>query len=246
VMLPARVHAHPFGAVTPTIEQVYPTATGPGTPITSDTSTLTIVGVFFTGTSYSTNVIIDGAMIPVPTPAASTTQQLRQTIADVPTPMSLQIGAHSIQVTQQLAPAANAGGSQSPTVSNVAGFVLQPKISSILSSASTRAVSVSVEPVVNAQQTVELLLNLQNPPSPPAGASSASGAYVLQAGVPQPDGSYLFATTGLTGGDVPSGAYLARVRVGGIESPLTFVPPPKPGTAASGPTGFTGPTVTLS
>lgn len=248
-----RVHARPFGAVVPVIEQVYPTVTGPGTPITSDSSTLAIVGAFFTGASYSTNVIIDGTGIPVPTPAASAPQQLRQTIPNVPMPMALQIGAHNIQVTQQLTAPANASGPRPPIVSNVAGFVLQPKISSILSSSATRDISVAIEPAVNAQQTVQLLLNLQSPPSPSTGASNASGAYVLEAAAPQADGSYLFPTTGLIDRDLPSGkydlpsgTYLARIQVDGIESPLTFVPPPKPGAVASGPTGFTGPTVTLS
>jgi Pvc16 N-terminal domain len=253
VMLPPRVHAHPFGAVMPTIEQVYPTATGPGAPITSDSTTLSIVGAFFTGASYSTNVIIDGTTIAAPTPGASTPQQLRQTIRDVPMPMALQIGPHNIQVTQQLTSPANASGPQPPIVSNVAGFVLQPKIASILSSSSTRDISVAIEPAVGAEQTVQLLLNLQNPPAPSPGTSNASGAYVLEAGAPQPDGSYVVATTGLVGGnlpsgkyDLPSGTYFARVQVAGIESPLTFVQPAKPGAAVSGPTGFTGPTVTLS
>lgn len=255
VMLPARIHAHPFAAVIPTVEQVYPTATGPGTPVTSESPTLTIVGAFFTGAGYSTNVIIDGTTIPVPTPVASTLQQLRQTIAGVPMPMTLQIGAHTIQVTQQLSSSANASGPGPPIVSNVAGFVLQPTMTNqVLSSSATRDISVTVSPAVTAQQTVQLLLNLQNASSaPPANASNASGAYVLEAAAPQSDGSYLFPTKGLIGGDLPSGkydlpsgTYIARIQVDGIESPLTFVPPAKPGAAVSGPTGFTGPTVNLS
>jgi hypothetical protein len=237
VMLPARVHA--LSAVQPTVTQVFPN-TGPGQPIVAN-STLSVTGIFLAG--VSTTVLIDGAAALVLTPTVT------QTITGVPIPASFPSGAHSVQITQQLI----TGDPNRPTqqaVSNLAGFVLQPTITvtPALAADSARTVTVNVTPAVAAHQTVRLLFNLLNPPSPPTNVTNPLGIYVLETIAPQTDGatSFAFATKGLTDGDLPTGTYLARIQIDGVESPLTFVPPPKPGTAASGQTGFTGPTVILT
>lgn len=246
VMLPARVQA--IAAAPLAIEQVFP-GTGPGTPIIAS-SMLSIAGTFFAG--VSTTVLIDGAVatqVTLPVPPAQGQQGSQQTITGVPIPATLLSGAHSIQVTQQL-PTGNTSHPLSPTVSNVAGFVLQPMITSssvATTDTVTRNLTVNVTPAVAAHQTVRLLLNLLSPSATPATASATSGAYVLEAAAPQADGtaSFVFPTKGQTGGDLPSGTYLVRIQIDGVDSPLTFVPPPSSGTA-TGPTGFTAPTVVLS
>jgi len=240
VMLPARVHA--IASAPPSIEQVFP-ATGPGQPIIA-TSTLSLSGSFLAG--VATTVLIDGQAATALT-TAQTTAPGQPAIIGVPLPNKLPSGAHSIQVVQQ-APTGLSIQPVVPTVSNVAGFVLQPIITSMTVATSdtvTRALTVNVSPEVGAHQTVRLLLNLL---TPAAGTSvSGPGAYQLIGAPPQSDGatSFVFSTKGQPGGDLPSGTYLGRIQIDGVDSPLTFVPPPRPGSTAPGPTGFTAPTVVL-
>ena len=105
-----------------------------------------------------------------------------------------------------------------------------------------RWIAFNVTPGVGAHQTVRLLLNLLGSAAPPPGSP---GSYVLEVPAPQADStaSFTFPTKGLAGGDLPAGTYLVRIQIDGVESPSTFVPPPKPGAA---PGGFTAPTVVLS
>jgi hypothetical protein len=245
VMLP-RVRAVAVGLL-PAIEQVFP-ATGAGTPIIFD-STLTIMGTFFAG--LSTTVLIDGGpalALTLPPSPANAPQRPQLTIPGVPIPPIAQFsGAHTIQVTQQLP--TGAAGASLPVNSNVAGFVLQPTITASSVAAfdpTTRSVTVTVAPAVAAHQTVRLLMNLVNPTATAANPPNASGAYVLEIAAPQADGAitFVFATKGLAGGDLPSGTYLIRIQVDGVDSPLTFVPP-TPG-AAAGQTGFSDPTATVT
>lgn len=241
VMLLPRIHT--LAAVQPSIAQVVP-ATGPGKPIVSS-STLTLNGTFYPG--VSTTLYIDGVsaqQLTLPQASSSQPQQPQSTITGVPIPSTVLAGAHSIQVAQQL-PVQQTGGTTQTVYSNSAGFVLQPTFvsNSITASDPTRSITVVVAPAVAAHQTVRLLLNLLNPP---AGSAIGSGQYVLETTAPQADGttSFVFATKGLTTGDIPTGSYLARIQIDGVDSQLNFVAPPASGTA-TGPTGFTDPTATV-
>lgn len=240
VMLPARVQA--LASVPPSIEQVFP-ATGPGQPIVA-TSTLSISGSLVAG--VATTVLIDGmAATALTTPQTPTAGQ--PAITGVPLATTLLSGAHSIQLVQQ-APTGLTIRPVTPIVSNIAGFVLQPIITSMTVATAdtvTRALTVNVSPPVAAHQTVRLLLNLLTPAT--GTSTSGSGAYQLIGAPPQADGatSFVFSTKGQPGGDLPSGTYLGRIQIDGVDSPVTFVPPPTSGTA-TGATGFTAPTVVLT
>lgn len=236
VMLPARVQV--MASAPPSITQVIPSA-GAGQPIVTG-STLSLAGSFYPGAAAT--VLIDGAVaLQLTLPA--TLPEGQPPITDVAIPASLSSGAHGIQVVQQLATGITSRP-LSPVYSAVAGFIVQPSITStsVATLSATRDVTLLVAPPVTAHQTVSLLLNLLTP-----AAANPSGAYQLAMQVPQSDGttSFVFATKGQPGGDLPAGTYLARIQIDGVASPLTFVPPPSTGTA-TGPTGFTAPTVVLA
>jgi len=237
VMLPAQIEVMASGP--PSITQVLPSG-GAGQPIVTS-STLSLAGSFYPGAV--TTILIDGAVVQqVTLPAALPAGQ--PPITGVAIPATLASGAHGIQVVQQLATGLKSGPSSSPMHSAVAGFVLQPSITStsVAAGSSTRDVTVVVAPPVAAHQTVSLLLNLLTP-----AAANPFGAYQLAIQAPQSDGvtSFVFATKGQPSGDLPAGTYLARIQIDGVASPLTFVPPPLTGTA-TGPTGFTAPQIVLA
>jgi hypothetical protein len=211
-------------------------ATGAGQPIVA-ASTLTIAGGFANG--CATTVLIDGAPALTLTLPGAVGSGQQATIAGVPLPATVASGAHSLQVVQQI-PTGEAAQPLSSSGSNLAGFVLQPSVVSTSVAAATRDLTVNVAPAVAAHQTVVALLN----PMPPA---AGPASYQLTTGAAQADGAtaFVFATKGSPGGDLPSGTYLLRVQIDGVASPLAFTPPPRSG-AATGPTGFTGPTVVLA
>lgn len=105
--------------------------------------------------------------------------------------------------------------------SNVAAFVLQPRITKTGSSyditdnpGSPRKLVIGLSPPIEASQRVELLLN----------QVSASRSYVIEA-IKKKPGDYPLATPEFAvPDDLVAGAYLFRVRVNGAESPLDFDP----------------------
>jgi hypothetical protein len=133
--------------------------------------------------------------------------------------------------------------------SNLAAFVLRPRIDAVSMSAvtgpdgSSPAVTVTVAPAVGDTQRAVLLLNELTPvfspvASPPAGTRSASYTFVAPSRVPLspppgPHGESHILTIPITG--VKPGTYLVRIQVDGADSPL-----------AVDPTGrFVSPTVTI-
>jgi hypothetical protein len=230
VMLPARIRT--LTAFSPVVAQVFPT-TGVGTPIVAG-SALTVAGTFFPG--IATTVSIDG-VVAAQVPPTPTTQppQPQTTITPVPLPATLLSGAHTLQITQAIT-MGKPGTAPTPVSSNVAGFVLQPTISAHSLAAfdpAARAIDVAVNPAVSANQTVRLLVNRMSPGSDPA---NPSGAYLLETSGPHADGAttFSFATTEQGGATLPSGSYLVRVQVDGVDSMPSF-----------GPTGFTDPQVVI-
>jgi hypothetical protein len=237
VMLPPRVHV--IAANPPSIEQVSAT-TGAGSPIVAN-STLMLVGTFFSGSS--TTVLIDGVAVltqNLPPAPPNAPRRPQRSITGIPLPAALASGTHSVQVTQQL-PTGQASHPSQTIVSNMAGFVLQPTIQASSvdgSNKQMRPIIVNISPAVSAHQSVKLLLTLIPSPSTVPDPANPSGQYVLDTTPPQTDNvsQFSFATKGLPGGskDLPSGSYLIRVQVDGVDSTPNFVAP------SNGGGGFAG------
>jgi len=133
-------------------------------------------------------------------------------------PAGLRPGVNTVQLMQP-APAASPPEC-SPHVlsqSNAAAFVILPSVVNIVPVAASKSLKAIVSPRVGPQQQVSLVLN-QLAGSPPAGPQ----AFVLPADPHDAEtDTFSFSTTFPNGSAVPSGPYLARVRVDTAESRLT-------------------------
>jgi hypothetical protein len=170
--------------------------------------------------SDGTAVVIDGQQF---TPTVIADDQLT-----VPLPASLSAGAKSLQVVQTLEMGFNKLAHRG-FESNVAAFVLRPKISSSTATAvvgppAGTDVTVTLAPDIRAGQRAVLLLNDVAAVPPTAFASKAVIAPVTSNQV----------TIRIEG--VPAGSYLARVQVDGAESILDWNPATQK---------FTGPLVSM-
>lgn len=195
----------------PTIDDVESNL-GPRLPILPG-ATLTIRGRQLRGDV--TKLRITGAEVP---PASLGDEEATLTL-----PATLRAGINSLQVVQKLMigqpPVEHAGFD-----SNVAAFVLHPRITAITPGAGT--FQVTVEPVVRAGQRTVLLLN----------NVTTGHAYTFEKAPQTADATVLsFAVSGLD-----AGQYFVRVQVGGAESSLLDLNPASPTFKA-----FIAPQVTL-
>jgi Pvc16 N-terminal domain len=144
-------------------------------------------------------------------------------------PNGLHPGVNTVRLTQ-LGPTVSA--SAPPYVlsqSNAAAFILRPTLVSITPGTPPGEITVVVSPLVGPQQRVFLLLK--------QAAGTTPRAFVLAADAHAAETStFTFNLSSVSGGPIPTGNYLARVRVDEAESRLTV--------DASG--NITGPIVTLS
>lgn len=147
-------------------------------------------------------------------------------------PAGLHAGINSVQFSQS-APVVPLPGS-SPHVlsqSNIAVFVILPTLVSVGPAATAGHLSATVSPTVGPQQEVSLILN-----QAPGAVPGIPKAFSLPADPhPAETGTLTFSTVFL-GGQVPTGSYLARIRVDSSESHLTV--------SAAG--AFSGPLVIVS
>ncbi len=215
----------------PEIEEIVPAA-GPGVPILPG-DTIVLRGRNLSG--VATRVRIGGAEVE-PAPADMTDSEIRVLLAAPPFPAgALRAGVVGAQVVQPrllevppTPPTLHAG-----TESNVAPFVLRPRIKTVGSNPDVtipaavdgiRAVTVGIEPQVGAEQRAVLLLNEPVPLNPRAFS-------VLAERRENDADPVVFKVRGLAAGKV----FLVRVQVDGAESPLHA--------AADG--AFDGPQVTV-
>lgn len=198
----------------PHIERVYP-ATGPGQLIFAD-STLVIEGKQLQGDV--TEVRIAGSD-PLPTSDVSDTK-ITISLADVPT-ADLHAGVQGIQVVHSISlgkPLAPHKGFES----NVAPFVLHPRIVSQDAPDSTQVI-VKTDVMIGQRQRVILLLNknvLVNP---------ASYSFPVEPRNADTD------TLTIPINGVEAGDYFIRLQVDGAESPLDLEPGPDPNNPTLGP-----------
>jgi hypothetical protein len=188
-------------------------AAGPGLPILPG-DTIVLRGRNLQGDT--TRVRIGGAEVE-PAPADVSDAEIRVLLAEPPFPAdTLRAGVVGAQVVQpQLlgTPATLHAGSES----NVAPFVLRPRITSSTVSMETsppdkfRTVTVGITPPVGVQQRVVLFLN------EPAALSPRAFSAVAEKRENDPDTVVTFKVRGLAGGT----DLLVRVQVDGAESLLT-------------------------
>jgi hypothetical protein len=188
-------------------------AAGPGLPILPG-DTIVLRGRNLQGDA--TRVRIGGAEV-APAPADVSDSEIRVLLAEPPFPAdTLRAGVVGVQVVQlQLlgSPLALHAG----TESNVAPFVLRPRITSSTVSMEAsppdqfRTVTVGITPPVGAQQRVVLLLN------EPAALNPRAFSAVAEKRENDPDTVVTFKVRGLAGGT----DLLVRVQVDGAESLLT-------------------------
>jgi len=201
----------------PAIEAILSQA-NPGAPILSGPPILSGYTLVIDGQDLrgdDTLVTIDGdAVVP------ATVADSRVTVV---LPASLAAGVHGVQVVHRLfmgsPPVPHEG-----TTSNVAAFVLQPTILSVLVSnvqsppggLRNAVVTMNVSPAVFDFQRVSLLLNEINPPAPrpPVALSFPARRDLLS-----PPGSTTSVEVPIT--DVMPASYLARLQVDGAQSPLS-------------------------
>jgi hypothetical protein len=210
----------------PEIDEVL-SAAGPGLPILPG-DTIVLRGRNLQGDV--TRVRIGGAEVE-PAPADVSDSEIRVLLAEPPFPAdTLRAGVVGAQVVQpQLlgTPATLHAGSES----NVAPFVLRPRITSSTVSMETsppdkfRTITVGIAPPVGAQQRVVLFLN------EPAALNPRAFSAVAEKRENDPDTVVTFKVPGLAGGT----DLLVRVQVDGAESLLTV--------AADG--SYDGPKVTV-
>lgn len=202
VRVPANVYVQQLR--TPVIAQVLSQASA-AAPIVAGQPIFTGYIVVLAGT------MLQGASTVVQIDGAEALATVTDTQVSVPLPAALLAGTHSVQIIQQLA-MGNPAVPHDVIASNVAAFVLQPKVTA---TATASAVTLNVTPPVGKRQRVQLLLNqLVAPGTTPATYSfealsrDVSGA---------PDQT---ATLDVPISGVVAGTYLVRVRVDGAESVL--------------------------
>lgn len=160
-----------------------------------------------------TRVLVGGVEV---TPASGDASDGRIVVS---VPATLRAGVQGVQVAHGLAigtpPAEHRGAT-----SNLAAFVLHPTLGPAPPTATSAAVTVTVEPKVGKEQRVVLLLN-EWAPAPPA--DRAPRAYSFGApignGVTAP-GQTETATISVPIAGVVPGEYLLRLEVDGAQSPL--------------------------
>jgi Pvc16 N-terminal domain len=144
-------------------------------------------------------------------------------------PIGLHAGVNAVQLTPSLPAPSSSYSSMPPrpfAQSNVAAFVLRPAILSILPGPSSGELVVTLSPSVGPKQQVSLLLNQHGGTTAPQAfslpaASRATETSTLSFDITSiPTGSIPPEFFGSSPGSIPPGAYLARVRVDGAESPL--------------------------
>lgn len=221
-----KVYAMPFRQ--PVIEEVF-AADGPGTPILMSKN-LVLKGQSLLGADTRVNlggIEISGASLQV------TDERIVLTL-----PAAARAGIQGVQVKHYL----SLGAPPEPHrgfESNVAAFVLQPEIAktgpnydiAVLPPAGDlpRRLRVRLNPVIDAAQRAEVMLNEPNAP-----ATRLARAYTIEAikraPVSPATDQLEFPLTG-----VEPDEYLVRVQVDGAQSPLDFVAPQ----------GYVGPKVNL-
>jgi hypothetical protein len=173
-----------------------------------------------------TQVLISGNVVP----SNQTTVNNDQVIATIPASVTAGVnGAQVVQRTLLGSPPVPHRG----TESNVAAFVLQPRIQNIAianpqSSGSLRAgdLNLTVQPAIGDTQRVVLLLNEFIPiTSPPSSGEEIPNSYSFIAPTRRPlspptspPGPSVNVTIPIKG--VRAGSYLVRIQVDGAESPL--------------------------
>jgi hypothetical protein len=205
-VLTEKVTVFPF--LEPSIDAVVPQLV----PFASGGS-ITIVGSNLLG--QNTVVIFDGAPSLPQTPV-----QIGSGASVGVTLPALPAGINTLRIDRQI----DLGESSLTTIvrSNVASFVLQPVTKTITVGApdpTTHAtpVTVTLDPPLNAKQTISLLLTQAN-----ASPGAALLSYMFDAkpqDITLPD-TVVFRTLGVATGK----SYLVRVRVDGADSPLTLDP----------------------
>jgi len=208
------VYALPFRW--PRIDRII-AQSGPDDPIVAG-ATLLIQGQQLR--ADNTFIVIDGQEFP---PTAMTDTQLT-----LPLPPGLSAGLKALQVVQKLA-MGFAGKDHRGFESNVAAFVLRPKITSSVAVPAPNPpggadVKVNLSPDLAAKQRVVLLLNNVTAVPP---AAFVSAPVIVPAASNQ-------VTIRIAG--VPNGTYLGRVQVDGAESLLDY---------DSGAGKYTGPPVNM-
>jgi hypothetical protein len=175
-----------------------------------------------------------------PAPLTGTVQSAADdTRLTVLLPAGLRPGVNTVRLTH-LAPVPVSASLAPPRVlsqSNAAPFVLRPTVVRLTQGSPAGAITAVVSPPVGPQQQVVLVLNqISAPASASAPPGSAPPAFALPAVAhPAETDTFAFDYTNFPGGVVPSGTYLARVRVDEAESRIQ--------TDASG--RFSGPLVTI-
>jgi hypothetical protein len=180
-------------------------AAGPGLPI-FDGDTLVLRGSSLR--RNPTRVVVRG--IPVD-PFSVTADEVRLPLSAPPFPANtLRAGAQGVSVLHPVMmgkPPVEHGGFES----NVAAFVLRPRLTAVNAPSSTQ-VNATLSPAVGKGQRAVLLLN-SAPPAPAA-------AFVFQ----RPPAAADAATIGFEIAGVPTGTYLVRVQVDGGETRVVLDP----------------------
>lgn len=182
------------------------------------------------------NFLTPGISDAIPGAIVSSNAAQNQLVVELPA--GLRPGVNAVTLIRFASPSSPPGASARVLAqSNAAAFIVQPTILSLTLS-DPQTINVVVSPEVGPAQKVSLLLN-QIDASPPGNPQ----AFELTGTPSSPPGAFTFSTSltpvGATAADsvtVPSGSYLARVRVDSAESRLEIGP--------SG--GFAGPIVTIA
>lgn len=216
--LPVRVrNVYAISLLQPAIEQVSSQA-GVNQPIVAG-GTLLLTGRQLRGDITRMRF---GRIEVTPAPQDVSGTQIRLQLASPPIPASaLRAGVQGIQVIHQI-PMGTPLVPHSGVESNVAAFVLHPRITA--ASAGATEITVTVDPPIGKAQRVILLLNEFNPPSNrPARAYSFDIKLDLQPNQEETN-SFSFAFIETVDAEikvhVPSGQYLVRVQVDGAQSVL--------------------------
>jgi hypothetical protein len=174
-----------------------------GQPITS-TSTILVQGTQLK--APNSFLVIEGQQL---TPTTSTDTELSLAL-----PPTLHAGIKSLQIAQTIDMGTPAVQHSGVAPSNVASFVLCPKITSATAALAAVGtdVTVNVTPGIAFRQSVVLLLNTISPAPPEAFQSVA----VVSNSIADVSSIVLNIL------NVPTDTYLIRVRIDDAESPLTF------------------------
>ncbi len=162
-----------------------------------------------------TRIVLDGVKIDAPGAFIS------ESHIDVPLPATLRAGPHGVQIVHDIAmgsPLVPHTGSGS----NVVAFLLRPTIPQPVT-ATSKHISVKLNPLVTPEQNVRILLNEFAPPADrPARAFSFSAP--TDNGIDVVGGATETDTIAFAYTNVPAGHYLVRVQVDGAESVLQTDP----------------------